>query len=52
MAIGMYQYKEYLTVAEVHKVIIQGVQPVVLNSIKNVCLRNLIMSCLVAEKRC
>lgn len=50
MATGMYPYKECLTAAEVYKAIIQGVPPVVLNSIKDVCLRNLIMNCLVAEK--
>lgn len=50
MATGMYPYKEYLTAAEVYKAIIQGVPPVILSSIKDVCLRNLIMNCLVAEK--
>ncbi|ADM11513.1 Ser/Thr protein kinase [Encephalitozoon intestinalis ATCC 50506] len=50
MATGAYPYRECTTAAEVYKAIIQGVPPVVLNSIKDVCLRNLIMNCLVSEK--
>nr|AGE95360.1 ser/thr protein kinase [Encephalitozoon cuniculi] len=50
MATGAYPYKECTTAAEVYKAIIQGVPPVALSSIKDVCLRNLIMNCLVSEK--
>ncbi|AFM98281.1 putative serine/threonine kinase [Encephalitozoon hellem ATCC 50504] len=50
MATGAYPYKECTTAAEVYKAIIQGVPPVALNSIKDICLRNLIMNCLVSEK--
>ncbi|KAH9412293.1 serine/threonine-protein kinase [Ordospora pajunii] len=50
MATGTYPYKEFNSAAEVYKAIIQGVPPVVLSSINDVCLRNLIMNCLVSEK--
>lgn len=50
MATGMYPYKECVSAADVYKAIIQGVPPVVLNSIKDVCLRNLIMNCLVSSR--
>jgi WNK lysine deficient protein kinase len=50
MATGMYPYRECLTAAEVYKAILQGVPPVVLDTIKDICLRNLIMNCIVAEK--
>ncbi|AFN82996.1 Ser/Thr protein kinase [Encephalitozoon romaleae SJ-2008] len=50
MATGAYPYKECTTAAEVYKAIIQGVPPVALSSIKDICLRNLVMNCLVSEK--
>lgn len=50
MATGSYPYKEFTSAGEVYRAIVQGVPPVVLSSIKDVCLRNLIMNCLVSEK--
>ncbi|KAF9762559.1 Serine/threonine-protein kinase pkpA [Nosema granulosis] len=50
MATGMYPYKECNAASEVYKCILQGVPPVALYSIKDPCLKNLILNCLVLEK--
>lgn len=50
MATGMYPYKECNASSDVYKCILQGVPPVALYSIKDPCLKNLILNCLVLEK--
>ena len=50
MATGGYPYKECDDSTDVYRYILQGVPPAALYNIKDPCLKNLILRCLVLEK--